>query len=113
MPTTVATPTLNSILIGALVPLIGYSFNKFKPYQGLPEALKAFVHVVAIAVATGIYTAADQGNLGWNRTTEGNIVAGVVAALYAHNYLWKPGGVNTALGAQPSAGTSTPAHPSP
>jgi putative effector of murein hydrolase len=102
MPEQVATPTLNAILIGALVPLVGYAFNKFQAYNGLPEWLKAFVQVVAIAVATGIYTAADQGNLGWNRTTEGNIVAAVLSALYAHNYLWKPGGVNTALGARQS-----------
>jgi len=96
-------------MIGALVPLIAYAFNKIPAYNSLPEAVKAFVHVLVIAVATGIYTAADQGDLGWNRTTQGNIIAAVVTALYAHNYLWKPGGVNTALGAEPApAGGQAP-----
>lgn len=103
MPTTtpvLPTANLNMIVIGALVPILGYTLNKIPSYAKLPEAVKTFVHVVLIAAATGVYQAFEQGTFGWNRETEGLIVTALIAAFYAHGYLWKPGGVNTAFGAR-------------
>lgn len=95
------------LLIGSLVPLVSYLLNRVAPW--VDETVKAIVQVVVAAVAAGLFTALDTSVFGWNATTLQLVLSGVVAALAAHNWLWKPAKVNVKLGAtENSASTAQP-----
>jgi VIT1/CCC1 family predicted Fe2+/Mn2+ transporter len=84
-------------LIGAIVPLGGYVINHLAPW--VDEKVKAVVQVILAAVATALYTALATSVFGLNTETLQLVASGVVAALAAHNWLWRPSGINTELGA--------------
>lgn len=84
-------------LIGSIVPLGGYVLNKYAPWSS--ETVKGIVQVVLAAVAGALYIALDNGTLGFNGHTVELVVTGVVSALFAHNFLYKPAKVNEKLGA--------------
>jgi peptidoglycan/LPS O-acetylase OafA/YrhL len=85
------------LIIGSLVPLIGYWLNNKLPW--VSESAKAIFQVVLAAAAGAVYTALEGPNFGWNADTLNLVVTAVVAALGAHGFLWKPGKFNTKLGA--------------
>lgn len=85
------------LLIGSLVPLVTYVLNRVGPW--LSESVKAMVLVVVSAAAGALYTAIESPDFGWNLPTRELVLSAVVAALAAHNWLWKPAKVNTKLGA--------------
>lgn len=85
------------IIISAFVPLVTYVLNRVGPW--VTEPAKAFVTVLASAVAGGVYTAAATSSFGWNAATAQMVLTSVAAALAAHHFLWKPSGVSTLLGA--------------
>jgi hypothetical protein len=89
------------ILIGAIVPLGGYILNRFAPWTS--ETVKATVQVLLAAVAGALYTALDTSVFGWNGATLELVLSAVAAALFAHNLLYRPGKINTRLGATESA----------
>lgn len=85
------------ILIGALVPLGGYVINRFAPW--VSEQVKALVQVLLAAVSGALYTALETNSFGWNGTTIELVLSAVAAALFAHNLLYRPGKINSKLGA--------------
>lgn len=85
------------VLISAFIPLVTYVINHVGPW--VSEPIKAGVLVIAAAVAGGVYKAVQDGNFGWNAPTAEYVLTAVVAALGAHNWLWRPSGVNAVLGA--------------
>jgi NhaP-type Na+/H+ or K+/H+ antiporter len=85
------------LIIGFFVPLVGYLLNRVGPWAS--ETVKGVVQVVVAAAAGAIYSAVGDPNFGWNNQTLQLVASAVVASLFAHNMLWKPAKVNTALGA--------------
>lgn len=85
------------ILIGSIVPLGGYVLNKLAPWT--TEPVKAAIQVVLAAAAGALYTALDTKVFGWNDETVSLVLSAVAAALFAHNFLFRPGKINTRLGA--------------
>lgn len=85
------------LLIGSLVPLVSYVLNRLAPW--VDETVKAIVQIVVAAIASGLFAALDTEVFGWNAPTLQLVLSGVVAALMAHNFLWKPAKVNVKLGA--------------
>jgi hypothetical protein len=85
------------LIIGFFVPLVTYVLNKVAPW--VSEQIKGIVQVAVAAGAGAVYTALADPNFGWNNQTLTLVVTAVVAALFAHGYLWKPSKINTALGA--------------
>ncbi len=71
------------LLIGALVPLLTYVLNHVGPW--VSEPVKAFVTVLASAVAGGLYTALATTSFGWNTATLQMVLTAVVAALAKTN----------------------------
>lgn len=86
-----------TLFAGALVPLVGYVLNHYGPQAS--EKAKAFVQVIAAAIAGGIIQAITAGHVGFNMITLQFILTAVIAALTAHGLLWRPSGISTALGA--------------
>lgn len=97
------------LLIGSLVPLVTYVLNYFGPY--VDEKIKAVVLVVVSAAAGALYTALESPDFGWNTTTRELVLSAVVAALMAHNWLWRPSAIAHALGGGRNAQTEPPAPP--
>lgn len=89
------------VLIGALVPLVTYVLNHFAPW--VSEEVKGVVFVLVAAIAGGLYKAVDDGNFGWNAATAEYVVTAIGAALLAHNWLWRPSGINVRMGAGTNA----------
>lgn len=90
-------PQMWVLLIGSIVPLGGYLLNRFAPWT--TEPVKGLIQVVLAGVAGALYTALETDILGWNAGTVELVLTAIVAALFAHNLLWKPAKVNTKLGA--------------
>jgi hypothetical protein len=87
------------LLIGSLVPLGGYVFNKYAPWNS--ETLKGIFQVILQAIAGYLYTVLATDVHGFVNISQGAFTA-VVAGLFSHNILWKPANVNVKLGATPS-----------
>lgn len=85
------------LLIGSIVPLGGYVLNRLAPW--VAESVKGVVQIVLAALAGALYTALQTSVFGWNEKTLSLVFSAVVAALFAHNLLWKPSKINTVLGA--------------
>lgn len=84
------------LLIGSLVPLVTYVLNHVGPW--LSEPVKAFVLVLASAIAGGLYTALSTNVFGWNAETAQLVLTAVAAAFAAHHMIWKPSTISTRLG---------------
>lgn len=84
------------LLIGSIVPLGGYIFNKIMPWK--TETTKAIVQVVLMAVAGTAYTALATDIGGFTGFVQ-QAFSATVAGLFAHNILWKPGNINIKFGA--------------
>lgn len=95
------------LLIGAIVPLVGYLANHYGPH--VDEKTKAIIHVVLAAVASAVFEQAAKGSVALDATTAQLVLTGVVAALSAHHLLWKPSAIAAALGAGSNAQDSNPA----
>lgn len=95
------------LLIGTVVPLVGYLANHYGPH--VDEKAKAIVHVALAAAASAIFEQLDKGSIGFDATTAQLVLTGVVAALGTHHLLWKPSEIATALGAGRNAQDSNPA----
>jgi len=92
------------LLIGSIMPIFGYLQNKL--WADAPEPAKAVVQVVLTAVVGALYTVLATDVTGFGDIVQ-QCYSAVVAALFAHNILWKPANVNVRLGARPSP-TQTP-----
>ncbi len=85
------------LLIGAVVPLVGYVLNKKAPW--VDETVKA-VFLLALTAVTGVvYQVAVTGGDVVSEQTLQLVLSALVAALFAHGHLYKPAKVNTKLGA--------------
>jgi hypothetical protein len=98
------------LLIGSIVPLGGYLSNASLEWLlGGSKAgtlvknqtFKAGIQVVLTAIAGYLYTVLATDVHGFANISQGAFSA-VVAALFAHNILWRPANVNVRLGAKPS-----------
>lgn len=100
-------PQFAVLLIGSLVPLVGYVLNTYAPW--VDEKVKGVVQVVVAAVAGGLYTALETKVFGFNSETAQLVFSAVLAALSAHHLLWKPANISSALGGgQNKNGVNTP-----
>jgi glucose uptake protein GlcU len=86
------------VLIGALVPLLGYAINKWGPWKS--EQVKGIVQVVLAALGGVAYSVVFGDVKGADSIVQQSITA-VVAALFAHKTLWAPSGINLKFGASP------------
>jgi hypothetical protein len=91
-----------SLLLGGLVPLVTYVLNHYAPWAS--EHVKAVVLVVVAAVVGGVYNAIAAGGFAFDTAHLAIVAAAVVGALAAHNWLWKPAGINVAFGGGTNAG---------
>lgn len=90
------TDQLWTLAVGALVPLVTYGLNYIGPW--VSEPVKAFIVVLASAVAGGVTQAITAGDVGFNTVTLQFVLTAVIAALSAHKLLWRPSGVSAKLG---------------
>lgn len=86
-----------TLLIGALVPTVTYVLNHFAPWAS--EKIKGVVHVITAATAGGLYQALSTGHIGFDAQTLQIVGSAVIAALFAHHFLYAPSGIAHALGA--------------
>ena len=92
------------LVIGSIVPVFGYLQNKLWPDMG--ESFKGIVQVALTAAVGALYTVVATDVTGFDEIAQ-QCFSAVVAALLAHNILWKPANVNVKVGARPSP-TQTP-----
>lgn len=85
-----------TLVAGALVPLGGYVLNYLGPIVN--EKAKALVQVLLAAVSGGFVQAITVGDVGFNDVTLQFVLSAVITALFAHGFLWRPSGINVALG---------------
>lgn len=83
-----------ALAVGALVPLVTYVVNRLT----LSEPVAASVLLVATTVAGALTQLVDAGSVGFDANTLKYVLSATGAALLAHHAVWKPGGVNSALG---------------
>ncbi len=88
------------LIIGSIVPLAMYAFNKVAPWKS--EQAKAIAQVVVTGIVGVIYTALAKHVHGFTDFTEQAFTA-ILSGLFAHNILWKPSGLNLVFGANPPA----------
>ena len=91
-----STTQLTTLIVGALVPIVTYVLNHIGPW--LDEKTKAAVLIVVSAVAGGLWQAIEVGGVGWNDQTLQFVITAIIGALTAHNFFYRPAGINTALG---------------
>jgi hypothetical protein len=92
------------LVIGAISPVVGYLQNKLWP--NAPEGFKAFIQALLAGVVGGAFSALANDVSGFDNVAQ-HCFSAIVAALFAHNILWKPANVNVKIGARPSP-TQTP-----
>ena len=97
-----------TIVAGSLVTAITYVINRWAPWVG--QGTKAFVLVIAAAIAAGLTQSIDGGTVGFNDQTLQLVVTAVVAAFGSHLLLWKPSGIQAKL-AQPEVQPGEPTVP--
>ncbi len=95
------------LVIGAITPLGGYLQNLLWPQA--PEPIKAIVQAIFAGLVGGLFSVLANDVKGFDNIAQ-LCFSTIVAALFAHNILWKPANVNIRLGARPSP-TQTPATP--
>jgi hypothetical protein len=88
------------ILIGALVPLAGYTINKLMPWKS--EQVKGIVQVVLAAIGGTVYTVIFGDVKGVADFLQ-QCVTAIAAGLFAHKTLWAPAGINLKFGASAPA----------
>jgi TctA family transporter len=86
------------LIIGSVVPLVTYVFNKWAPWKS--EQVKAIVQVVVTGIVGVAYTALAKNVHGFTDFSEQAFTA-ILSGLFAHNLLWKPSGLNLVFGANP------------
>lgn len=86
---------LVDVLLGLLVPAVGYVINHFGPQTS--EQAKWLVQVVLAAGVGAIHQAIGDGNFGWNTQTLVAVLTVMATALVAH-LGYKTGRINTLLG---------------
>ena len=91
--------TFYLLLVGAIVPLGGYLFNKLAPWDN--ESIKGIVQLCLSAIAGYFYTYFATDAEGFINLSQGAF-SSIVSALFAHNILWKPANINVRLGAVPT-----------
>lgn len=91
-----------ALVLGAITPLFTYVLNHVGPW--LDEKTKAVVLLVVSGVVGAVYAAIEAGNFGWNDPTVSAILTAILGAFGAHALIWKPSGINTALGGGRNAG---------
>lgn len=97
-----------TIVAGSLVTVVTYVINRWAPWVG--QGTKAFVLVIAAAIAAGLTQSIDGGTVGFNDQTLQLVVTAVVAAFGSHLLLWKPSGIQAKL-AQPEVQPGEPVVP--
>lgn len=98
-----------ALVAGALVPLATYVINKWAPWT--KEPVKVMVMLIVSAIAGGLTQAITEGNVGFNRTTLGFVLAALIGSIGAHNGLWRPGQISIALGGGQNAAPKAPKVP--
>lgn len=88
------------VLIGALVPLVGYYINKVLPWK--TEQVKGIVQVVLAAIGGTAYTVIFGDVQGAGDFVQQCLTA-IAAGLFAHKTLWAPAGINLKFGANSPA----------
>ena len=83
------------VVLGGLVPLVGYALNHFAPWAS--EQVKGLVQAGLAAGVAVLYQAVSGSDLGLNDGTLLAAVTAMVAALLGH-VGWRSAGINTALG---------------
>jgi uncharacterized membrane protein YeaQ/YmgE (transglycosylase-associated protein family) len=91
-----------ALILGAITPLFTYVLNHVGPW--LSEKTKAVVLLVVAGVVGAVYTAIESSTFGWNDSTVQLILTAILGAFGAHALVWKPSGINTALGGGRNAG---------
>lgn len=85
-----------AILLGVLSPIVTYVINYAAPW--VDEKVKGIVHVLVAGVVAGVYQAIELGEVGFNQPTLQIVLSAIIAALAAHNLLYRPSGISAALG---------------
>lgn len=103
-------PATNSVnlyllVLGALVPLVGYVLNHHAPWA--TEPVKGLVHAGLAAAVGVLYQAVSGSDLGLNDDTLLAVITAVVAAVLGH-IGWRAANINLALGGGTNAGTHRP-----
>jgi uncharacterized membrane protein YeaQ/YmgE (transglycosylase-associated protein family) len=91
-----------ALILGAVTPLFTYVLNHVGPW--LSEKAKAIVLLVVSGVVGAVYSAIETNSFGWNDSTVKVILTAVIGAFGAHALVWRPSGINSALGGGRNAG---------
>jgi hypothetical protein len=85
-----------ALILGAVTPLFTYVLNHVGPW--LSEKTKALVLLVISGAVGAVYTAIETSTFGWNDSTVQLVLTAILGAFGAHALVWKPSGINSALG---------------
>jgi uncharacterized membrane protein YeaQ/YmgE (transglycosylase-associated protein family) len=91
-----------ALILGAVTPLFTYVLNHLGPW--LSEKTKAVVLLVVAGVVGAVYTAIESSTFGWNDSTVQLVLTAILGAFGAHALIYKPSGINSALGGGRNAG---------
>jgi hypothetical protein len=84
------------LLIGSIVPLVGYLINKYAPWNS--ETFKGITQVVLTSIVAVVY-AAFFGDVEGVEDFLQQVYTAIISGLFAHKILWKPSGLNLVFGA--------------
>ena len=85
-----------ALILGAITPLFTYVLNHYAPW--ISEAAKAIVLAVVAGVVGAVWAAIETGVFGWNDATVQLVLTAILGAFGAHALIFKPAGINKALG---------------
>jgi peptidoglycan/LPS O-acetylase OafA/YrhL len=91
-----------ALLLGGISTLFMYVINYHAPW--LSEQAKGIATLLVSGVIGAVYMAIETGNFGWNDATVSAILTAILGAFGAHALVFKPSGINTALGGGSNAG---------